>query len=172
MKTPTRSDEAPRRDPASALRRDLTAGAAAGSLATLAMSVTMLAGQRAGLLGTQPPRLISDAICERLLGSDAGETTRRLGTTIVHVAIGAAAGATHQVARRAASRPRPAAAWGAAAGGAFWALNYLVVAPATGLLPPPHHDRPGRPPVMLLSNVIWGSLSALIGDRLSPSGDR
>lgn len=149
------------------LSSDLARGALAGSIATLAMSGVMLVGQRLGLLGKQPPRVISDAIVDRFLGEDAGETERRAGTTVVHLAIGAGAGAAQQVVRRFADRPRPAAVWGGAAGGALWALNYFVLAPLAGLLPPAHHDRPGRPPVMLASNVLWGTLSAVVGDRLT-----
>jgi hypothetical protein len=153
--------------PRGRLARDIGAGAVAGSIATLAMSVPMLLGQRAGLLGRQPPRVISDALVARFLGNDADEATRRLGTTIVHLGIGAGAGAVQQVARRTTRQPQPAAAWGAAAGGAFWTLNYFVLAPAAGLLPPANRDRPGRPPVMLASNMLWGAVGAALGDRLA-----
>ncbi len=56
--------------------------------------------------------MVSDAILEGLLGDAASETARRFGTTVVHLAIGAAAGAAHPVGRRLAGRPRPAGATG------------------------------------------------------------
>ncbi len=66
-----------------------------------------------------------------------------------------------------AARPQPAVLWGGAAGATLWALAYWVVAPVVGLLPPPDRDRPGRPQVMLASHVLWGAVSAVLGDRLS-----
>ncbi len=50
------------------LGRDLVAGLLSGTVATLAMSGFMLTGQRAGLLGKQPPRKVSDAMLDRLFG--------------------------------------------------------------------------------------------------------
>ena len=147
--------------------RELAAGAVAGTVATIAMSTLMLTAQRAGLLGEQPPRKLSDAVLDAVSGGRADERTRRLGTTIVHLGIGATAAALHQVGRHIAGRPRPAAVWGGGFGAVFWALNYGFVAPALGIMPPPDRDRPGRAPVMLAANVVWGAVSAVVGDRLA-----
>jgi hypothetical protein len=130
------------------------------------MSVVMQLGQRAGLLGVQPPRKVSDALLDKTLGVRPDERTRRIGTAVVHLGIGAAAGAGQQVGRRMLSWPEPRFVWGAAAGGLLWTVNYFVLAPMAGILPPPPNDRPGRPPVMLAANVLWGSISAVLGDRL------
>ena len=73
------------------MARDLTAGLVAGTIGTMAMSTLMLSAQRAGLLGEQPPRRLSDAIIDALAGDRAGERTRRVGTAIVHLGIGASA---------------------------------------------------------------------------------
>ena len=148
------------------LPADIAAGALAGTVATLAMSVLMELGQRVGLLGVQPPRKVSDLLLDRVLGVQADERTRRVGTAVVHLGIGASAGAAQQVGRRMLSWPQPPFAWGAAAGGLLWTINYFVLAPMAGILPLPPDDRPGRPPVMLASNVLWGSISAPLGDRL------
>jgi hypothetical protein len=155
------------------IARELAAGAAAGAVATIAMSTVMLSAQRAGLLGEQPPRKLSDKALDALANGRADERTRRLGTSIVHLGIGATAAALHQVGRRLANRPQPAAIWGGGFGAVFWGLNYGFVAPALGIMPPPDRDRPGRAPVMLAANVIWGALSAILGDRLarSPAAD-
>lgn len=154
-----------RTDPA--IVHELAAGAVAGTVATAVMSTLMLTAQRAGLLGEQPPRKLSDAVLDAVAGGGADERTRRLGTSIVHLGIGATAGALHQVGRRLAGRPRPAAIWGGGFGAAFWALNYGFVTPAMGIMPPPDSDRPGRAPVMLAANVVWGAVSAAAGDRLA-----
>ncbi len=150
-----------------AVVRDLAAGAIAGTVATFAMSAVMLTAQKIGLLGQQPPRRLSDVVLDEVTGGRATEPVRRFGTAIVHLGIGAAGAAVHQAGRGMLSRPQPALAWGAGFGALFWAVNYGLVAPAIHLLPPPHRDRPGRPPVMLAANVVWGGLSSFIGDRLS-----
>jgi hypothetical protein len=153
--------------------RQLAAGAVAGTVGTIAMSTLMLAAQRAGLLGEQPPRKLSDAVLDAVAGG-ADERTRRVGTSIVHLGIGATAAALHQVGRHLAGSPRPAAVWGGGFGALFWGLNYGLVAPAVALMPPPDKDRPGRAPVMLAANIVWGAVSAVVGDRLAriPAGSR
>ena len=150
----------------SATARDLTAGLVAGIVATMAMSTLMLSAQHAGLLGEQPPRRLADAIIDAVAGDRAGERTRRVGTAIVHLGIGASAAALHQAVRGATDRPKPAALWGSGFGAMFWAFNYGFAAPAVGVMPPPQRDRPGRPPVMLAANMLWGAVSAVVGDRL------
>jgi hypothetical protein len=147
--------------------RELAAGAVAGTIGTIAMSTLMLMAQRAGLLGEQPPRKLSDAVLDAVAGGRADERTRRVGTSIVHLGIGATAAALHQVGRHLAGGPRPAAVWGGGFGAVFWALNYGFVAPAVGIMPPPDKDRPGRAPVMLAANIVWGAVSAVVGDRLA-----
>lgn len=151
----------------SAVVRVLGAGAVAGTVATLVMSTLMLSAQRVGLLGEQPPRRLSDTILDAVAGGRADERTRRIGTSIVHLGIGATAAALHQAGRHVAGRPRPAAVWGGGFGALFWALNYWLVAPAIGIMPTPDRDRRGRAPVMLAANVVWGMVSAVVGDRLA-----
>jgi hypothetical protein len=145
---------------------DVAAGAIAGTLATVAMSTVMLGALRAGLLGRQPPRLIADAVLDEVPGRQS-EDVHRLGTALVHLGYGAVAGAIHQAAREAAHRPRPAAAWGAGAGASVWALNYVAIAPALGLLEAPQRDRPDRPIVMLVAHLVWGAVSAIVGDGIA-----
>jgi hypothetical protein len=152
--------------PTGAIARDAALGAAAGIGATLAMSVVMLTAQRLGLLGEQPPRKLSDRLHDAVGNERAGEGERRLGTAAIHLGIGAIAAAGQQVVRRGTRWPQPAGLWGAAFGGAFWAVNYGLVAPALNIMPPPWSDRPGRAPVMLAANVLYGALAAGIGDAL------
>jgi uncharacterized protein DUF6789 len=147
--------------------RELAAGAVAGTVATVVMSTLMLTAQRGGLLGEQPPRKLSDAVLDAAAGGRADERTRRVGTAVVHLGIGATAAAIHQVGRHLTGAPTPAALWGGGFGALFWAVNYVFVAPAVGIMPPPNKDRPGRAPVMLAANIVWGGVSAVVGDRLA-----
>ena len=57
--------------------------------------------------------------------------------------------------------PRPLVGLGF--GSALWAFNYIVAAPALDLFPPPWKDRPGRPPVMLAANALFGLVTAHAG---------
>jgi hypothetical protein len=149
------------------------AGAAGGAVATLAMSVPMLAAGALGLMGTQPPRRVVDKVADELApdathaAADSG--TRDAVASILHVAIGAVAGALLALGRSASwatRRPSIGPLLGAVFGLAFWALNYLALAPALNLLPPATRDRPGRPPVMVAAHLVYGLVAAVVSDAL------
>ncbi len=146
--------------------RDAALGAVAGIGATLVMSVVMLAATKAGILGKQPPRKLSERFLGAIGRSHPPEHERRIGTTVIHLGIGAVAAAAQQLFRGASGRPGPSVVWGALFGALLYAVNYFVLAPAARVLPQPWNDRPGRPPVMALSNVLYGAVAAAIGDRL------
>jgi hypothetical protein len=140
-------------------------GALAGMTGTLAMSALMLPAQRLGVLGTQPPRLISDRLVPGAaggMGRHATERERRLGTVFVHLGVGAAAGAALSVGRAVGLAPRLTPPIAVAFGCAFWAVNYVGIAPAIDLLPSPDRDRPGRPIVMLLAHALFGVVSGAL----------
>lgn len=156
----------------SRLVRATSVGVAAGLIATLAMSLIMLPARWVGLLGTQPPRRISD----ELIGAASGrawvpESERRRGTALVHLGIGAVGGAGYAVGREATGRRFPASVVGLGFGATLWAFNYIVAAPALDLFPPPWKDRAGRPPVMLAANALFGLVTAVLVDR-ADVGDR
>ncbi len=156
----------------SRLVRAAAVGAVAGLIATLAMSLIMLPARWVGLLGTQPPRRISD----ELIGAAKGrawvpESERRRGTALVHLGIGAVGGAGYALGREAVGRRFPASLVGLGFGATLWAFNYIVAAPALDLFPPPWKDRAGRPPVMLAANALFGLVTAMLVDR-ADAGDR
>jgi hypothetical protein len=141
-------------------------GALAGVVGTACMSAVMLPAQWLGILGTQPPRRVSDrALGVVGLGRHAQERERRLGTTVAHFAIGASAGSVVGVLRETTDRRIPGPALGAVFGTALWAVNYIAIAPALDLFPPPDRDRPGRPPVMLTANAVFGVVTAAVAER-------
>lgn len=157
-------------------------GAVAGTIGTLAMSALMLPATWLGILGTQPPRRITDRMVDAGgSGWRTRERERRIGTALVHLGIGVGAGAALGIARELGIAPRLTPVKGLAIGSAFWAINYIGIAPALGMLPRPDRDRPGRPQIMLAANALFGAVTATIieaahdgraVDRRSTAGPR
>jgi hypothetical protein len=116
-------------------------GAVAGAIATAPMSAVMLAAERTGLLGRQPP----EAIVQRAL--DAANAKPR------SAAVRAAAVTTHFAF---------GAAGGAAYGLAMYAVSYAGWIPAMHILPKPARDRKGRQPSIAVAHVVYGAALALL----------
>ena len=140
----------------------LARGVGAGAVATAAMSAEMMAAQRLGLMGEQPPERITEKVVEDVPGADPDESTKDALATAAHIAFGTACGAGYALAF---GRSRRAGALtGTLFGLAVWALSYAGWVPALGILPPPDRDRPGRQVSMVLAHVIYGSvLGTLVG---------
>ncbi|MFI6817944.1 DUF6789 family protein [Nonomuraea sp. NPDC050328] len=127
------------------MMRNLLRGAAAGSMATTAMSTVMLAGDRLGLMGEQPPK----RIVRRVRGGKDSDAAAIAG----HFGFGAGAGALLSL----LSRGRSVPGWlGAAYGLGIWAASYQGWLPAIGAMPPAHRDRPGRQAVMIAGHLVYG----------------
>lgn len=129
-------------------------GSLVGAVATVAMSVVMLASQRAGLMLKQPP----ERVVER--GADAAdlpadESAVDVAASVAHVAFGAAGGLAFGL-----LRPRlpsvPPEPIGLAWGLVIWAVSYFGWVPALRIVPPPTDDRPGRAWTMALAHVVYG----------------
>lgn len=150
---------------------DAAAGAVAGTVATLPMSAVMVVAQRAGLMGSQPPRRVTDEALQTV-GADPPEQTRRALTVLSHLAFGAAAGVPFALAQRLLPREVPRTAVGAVYGLGVWASAYLGWVPALGILPPADQDRPGRPQSMVLAHLVFGSVLGAATRLLRPSATR
>ena len=135
----------------------------AGTLATGAMSLFMLAAHRLRLLGDPPPRKLSRRFLRRWgLGPPPAATTAV--TAFSHAGFGAAAALPlPALLRRCRTTPGRIAA-GALYGAAVWAVMYQGVLPALNLMPRPARDRPGRPTSMLLAHLIYGATLAALVD--------
>jgi hypothetical protein len=130
-------------------------GAATGCIATVAMSVPMLAARRLRLIDRQPPEEVTGRLAA------AGGVPMRGGsldaaTAAAHMAFGAAAGALFAMARR----PLGALGEGAWVGPAFgilvWALAYRLVLPRVGLVRGTEHAGWRRDVVMLVAHLVYG----------------
>ena len=137
------------------LARDLARGAAAGAVATTAMSAVTVAASRFGVVPAEPAQIVVD----RTLGaaSDEAHEHRRGIAVGAHYALGVAAGAVYGVAERRWRLPRGA---GPGFGLAMWASSYAGWIPALGLMPPPSSDRPARAATIAGSHVVYGAVLA------------
>lgn len=151
-------------------------GFAAGLVATTAMTATMFALQRLGLLGRMPPRLLTERTLARLgFRRKTSSTTRKVLTAINHYGFGGTMGALFEIGRGALAARRGRAGSrgallgsGVAFGTLVWAASYAGWIPAMGLMPRPTKDRRFRPTSMVLAHWVYGgTLSAAIGTRLA-----
>ena len=138
----------------------LTRGAAAGTVATAAMSALMLAAGRVGLVGRQPP----EAIVRRAGALTAAEPRGRLAdalAVVAHLGFGAGTGAAY------ALLPRPAhpVLRGMAVGEAVYAVSYAGWVPALGALPHATRDRTTRQAVMVTAHLVYGAVLGVLDDR-------
>ncbi|MFI6512216.1 DUF6789 family protein [Streptosporangium sp. NPDC050855] len=144
--------------------RDLVKGAAGGVLATAAMSAVMLAGDRAGLMGDQPPKKIVRAFMPGYRHRPKrGEGV--LGA-LTHFAFGSACGAAFGAFFGKERAPLPV---GVGYGLAIWVVSYQGWVPMLGIMPPISDDRPGRPAVMAAAHVVYGATLTLAVNGMSRS---
>lgn len=142
-------------------------GAAAGSVATVAMSGVMAAARAAGVLGEAPPRILAHRAASAAGGRPDSRGARDLLAVLAHLGFGAIGGAAYAlVRRRIPSGPGPLA--GAVWGLLVWAVSYRGWIPALGLLPPPSRDRRGRPTAMVVAHVVYGAALGALTDRWQP----
>lgn len=143
---------------------DVSVGARAGVLGTLAMSALMLVAQRAGFRhAEQPPK----RIVEHFL--DVGGIRRRASVdntvaTVLHVGYGALLGIGYRALRRRTRLPGPAVLHGAFYGLAVWAANYAGWLPSADVMPPPQRDVKPRRATMIAAHLLFGGVLGMAGD--------
>lgn len=141
-------------DPAAGIRE----GLGGGVLGTLAMSAVMLVGQRAGLMGEQPPEKIAARVLEAA-GQEGGDpAARKPLAALFHLGFGAATGVLFGFLHRHLRLGIPAELHGIIFALGLWAVSYEGWLPVLGIMPPPERDRPGRPIVMILAHVVYGAV--------------
>ena len=140
-------------------------GAVAGTVATIPMSAVMLAADRAGLMGRQPPEVIA-TMGLQAAGGHPSETTKRASALAVHFGFGAGAGALFGVLYRHTESLGPPIARGIGFGLVVYTVSYAGWIPALDIMPSPPNDRPGRPSSMIAAHVVFGAALAVLVDWL------
>lgn len=124
------------------------------------MSAVMFGAKRLGLMGEMPPERIT-ARALNWAGVSRGRQEQDLLASAAHVGFGTVAGAIFG-ALRPLLRPLPAPLAGSLFGAGVWLVSYKGWVPALGILPPPEHDRPGRPQSMLLAHLVYGAVLGVL----------
>lgn len=147
----------------------LLSGALAGTIATAPMTAFMTRAYR--LLPPEektplPPAEITAKVTEETgLRPHLDRDARRRTTLIAHFGYGAACGALY-----AALPPRldalPPIRRGIGFGLAVWAVSYLGLLPALGLLPPATQNPARRNALMIAAHVVFGAALGLLAERL------
>lgn len=141
-------------------------GALSGALATIPMTVPILAARKLGLFRTPPPVQISDQIAAHtdvLPGrAEPGFTPSWLAG---HFGYGAACGAVYGLVRPLLPGSTPAA--GLLFGEAVWGVSYIGYLPALNLYPAPEEDVKPRTATMILAHAIFGLTLAETDRRLA-----
>ena len=155
------------------LATTIAGGAAAGVVATAAMSVPMLIAGEMGAMGEQPPKRIVRTVLGLAGNADASEGTQDVAASLAHLAFGAGGGATFALASRALRLPVPPAVQGVVFGLGVWATSYKGWIPVLGALPDADLDRPDRQRTMIAAHVVYGAvLGGLEGWRRGRSADQ
>lgn len=142
------------------LLRAVGRGAVAGTVATLAMSVPMLAATRLGIVRRQAPEQITDRLLQRAgltedVRSDSARDALAAGN---HLLFGAVGGIGFALLARRLPPTIPPIAAGVAFALTIWTVSYAGWAPALRLMPPLDDDEPARPAVMLGAHLVYGAV--------------
>ncbi|CAN5728927.1 hypothetical protein BH24CHL8_BH24CHL8_11060 [soil metagenome] len=149
-------------------------GAVAGTVATLAMSVPMLAASRLGLISRQAPEQITDRVLQRMgwargVQSETARDTLAAGN---HLAFGAIGGVCFALLARRVPRSVPPVAAGIAYALLIWTVSYAGWTPALRLMPPPEEDEPARPVLMVVAHVVYGAVLGALTPGRATTVDR
>lgn len=143
-------------------------GAAAGLVATVPMTVAMVAMHRQ-LPPPQryplPPRRITMRAAGKVgVRSRMNETHRTAATLAAHFGYGTAIGTL--LGALAPRGPGKSAAAGAGFGLLVWAVSYLGLMPALDLHPPATRDTARRNLLMIAAHLVWGATAGVVSDAL------
>lgn len=142
--------------------RRLVDGVVAGVAATVVMSMVMLARQRLRPVGTQEPKVITEA---GLAAADvhASEGSENVLSSVAHLGYGASMGGLYSL--LAPLMPAPPLVSGPLYGLLIALASYEGWVPALGILPRLRRLSPPRRWGLLLAHVVYGSVLGLLASR-------
>ena len=148
----------------------LLAGAAAGALATVAMSAVMLGAKRAGITGELPPERITRSAFETVVDEPPSDEEEDAAAATAHIGFGAVAGALFALIMLWTDAERRSTPTAASAGVLYatgiWLVSYQGWVPALGIMPPASRDRRGRVATMLVAHWVYGAALGALGSFL------
>ena len=135
-----------------------------GSLATVVMTVVILAGRRLSGFRTPPPVEITRRLSWRAgISPPRSKGGFRVFWLAGHIAYGAGCGALYVLARP--RLPQDPVRAGLMAGGTVWGVSYLGYLPMLSLYPSPEDDASDRQVVMIAAHAVYG-VSLAMTERL------
>ena len=139
--------------------RALLKGTLAGFVATLPMTIFMLATQRFLPRRQQyrlPPEMITTELAHRAhVRHHLNKQQILAATTVSHFGYGAAMGAAYGPLQK--RIPLPAIVQGVIFGVVVWAASYLGLLPALGISASGHREPVRRNLMMIAAHVVWGA---------------
>jgi uncharacterized membrane protein YagU involved in acid resistance len=162
---------------ATSTAENLFEGALAGFAATTPMSIAMELMHRALPEHEQfplpPRRIIADSPGGKGNsggnGGDKAEEGAKLGATMVsHYAFGATAGSIYATQEGKVDLPPVVKGMGYGLG--VWAVNYLGLLPAVGLIEPPTKMPARHTALMIAAHVVWGAALGLLTEAARGNG--
>jgi len=148
----------------------LQVGAAAGALATAAMTAVMLGAKQAGLTGELPPERIARRATDAIPGEPLEDHKQDAIAWLAHFGFGAVAGSLFGLltTRTSAERESPAipAVKGTIYATLIWLVSYQGWVPALGFMPPASVDRRGRVAMMLVAHWVYGATLGVLATHL------
>jgi hypothetical protein len=143
--------------------RPAIAGATAGVVATIVMSLPMVVAQRLRLMDREPPEEVTEQVAA-VAGLPLAGVRLQLAATSAHLAFGGIAGAFFNVALRRVFRVAAAKELAPAYAVSVWALSYRGILPTLGLVRSTAQAGGTRDAVMLFSHLVFGVvLGRLVG---------
>jgi hypothetical protein len=140
-------------------------GAIAGAIATGPMTAVIVAGRKARMLWTPPPKQITANVASRAgVKPDLEDEEFQAAWLAAHFGYGAACGAVYSIIRP--MLPGSVTIKGLVFGELVWGVSYLGYIPALRLYPWPKDDSRTRMAVMIAAHAVFGIMTAQIEHTL------
>jgi uncharacterized membrane protein YagU involved in acid resistance len=141
--------------------KTVATGGIAGLLATLIMSVCMLAADFLGWMNEQPPTTITSRVAHKA-GMPVSGASLDIASGFAHLGFGMVGGSAFGlIARRLPSLPA-SAALGVVYGLLIWITSYVAILPSLDLMPGPAEGERRRTPVMVFAHIVYGAVLGIL----------